>query len=174
MDVVTGWTDWITDCQIMASSLKAIGMNVSVNSLSYNAYYSAIQLGNYDTAISWTSPGPTPFFLLNALLNSKQTAPVGQTAATNYERWSDATTDSLLAQYATSTDANVQTQALYGLEKIMVEQVPAIPLVYGPEWNEYSTAHFTGWPSPDNPYALPSTWQYPDSEIVVLNLHPVG
>src|SRR5205085_4690062 len=78
MNVVTGWTDWVTDCQIMASSLKAIGMNVSVNAISYNAYYSALQLGNFDTAISWTTAGPSPFFLLNSLLNSTQTAPMAR------------------------------------------------------------------------------------------------
>jgi peptide/nickel transport system substrate-binding protein len=173
LDVVTGWTDWVTDCQIMASSLKAIGMNVSVNAISYNAYYSALQLGTFDTAISWTTAGPTPFFLLNALLNSKETAPLGQTAPTNWERWNDPTTDNLLEQYASSADPTVQTQALYGLQKIMVEQMPSIPLVYGPQWNEYSTLHFTGWPSPDNTYALPAPWQYPDNEVVVLHLHPV-
>lgn len=174
MNVVTGWTDWVTDCQIMASSLKAIGMNVSVNAISYNAYYSALQLGNFDTAISWTTAGPSPFFLLNALLNSSQTAPLGQTAPTNWERWSDPTTDHLLNQYATSTNASMQTQALYGLQKIMVEQVPSIPLVYAANWNEYSTAHFTGWPSPSNPYAYPAPYTYPDSEVTVLSLKPAS
>ena len=174
MNVVTGWTDWVTDCQIMASSLKAIGMNVSVNAISYNAYYSALQLGNFDTAISWTTAGPSPFFLLNALLNSSQTAPLGQTAPTNWERWSNPTTDHLLSQYATSTNASTQTQALYGLQKIMVEQVPSIPLVYAANWNEYSTAHFTGWPSASDPYAYPAPYTYPDSEVTVLSLKPAS
>ena len=30
IDVVSGWTDWVTDCQIMASDLRAIGMDVKV------------------------------------------------------------------------------------------------------------------------------------------------
>jgi peptide/nickel transport system substrate-binding protein len=174
MDVVTGWTDWITDCQIMATSLKAIGMNVSVNSISYNAYYSTMQLGNYDTAISWTTAGPTPFFMYNSLLSSKNTAPLNSTATSNFERWSDPATDQLLNQYASSTNTNTQNQALYGLEKIMVEQLPSIPLIYGATWYEYSTAHFTGWPDANNQYAVPSPYTLPDAEIVVLNLHPVS
>jgi peptide/nickel transport system substrate-binding protein len=143
-----------------------------VNAISYNAYYSALQLGNFDTAISWTSTGPSPFFTLDALLDSKYTAAVGQSAPTNWERWNDPTTDSLLNQYASTTNTNAQTQAMYGIEKIMVEQVPAIPLVYGANWNEFSTAKFTGWPSASNPYAMPAPFQYPDSEIVVLHLQP--
>ncbi len=174
VNVVTGWTDWVTDCQIIASSLKAIGMNVSVNPISFNAYYSALQLGNYDTAISWTTAGPSPFFLLNALLNSSQSAPLGQAAPTNWERWSSSQSDQLLAQYATTTDPAVQSQALYGLQKIMVEQLPSIPLVYAANWNEYSTARFTGWPGPSNPYALPAPFSYPDSEMTILNLKPAS
>jgi peptide/nickel transport system substrate-binding protein len=174
IDVVTGWTDWVTDCQIIASELKSIGMSASVNAISYNAYYSALQLGNFDTAISWTSTGPSPYFTLDALLDSKYTAPIGQAAPTNWERWNDPTTDNLLNQYASTTSTSAQTQAMYGVENIMVNQVPAIPLVYGANWNEFSTAKFTGWPSSSNPYAMPAPFQYPDSEIVVLHLTPVS
>lgn len=174
IDVVTGWTDWVTDCQIIATELKAIGINATVNALSYNAYFSALQQGNFDLAISWTNPGPTPYYLYNSMLNSTNTAALGKNAASNFERWSDSTTDQLLNQYATSADPSVQKQALYGLQKIMVEQLPTIPLVFGATWNEYSTAKFTGWPSASNPYAAPAPFNYPDSEVVVLNLKPVS
>jgi peptide/nickel transport system substrate-binding protein len=174
INVVTGWTDWVTDCQIMSNNLDSLGMKVSVNSISFNDYFSALQLGNYDAAISWTNPGPTPFFLYSSLLYSKNTAPIGKAAASNFERWNDPATDKLLNQYATSADPNVQQQAIAGIEKIMVEELPAIPLVYGATWNEYSTARFTGWPTPDNAYALPAPFDYPDMEITILNLKPVA
>lgn len=174
MNVVTGWTDWVTDCQIMASELKAIGMNVTVNAISFNAYYSALSTGSFDTAISWTNPGPTPYYLYQSLLNSTNTAPVGKAAASNFERWSDATTDKLLAQYATSTDSGTQQQALNGIQQIMVQQLPAIPLVYGATWYEYNTSRFTGWPDASNTYAVPSPYSFPDAEIVVLHLKPVA
>lgn len=174
IDVVTGWTDWVTDCQIIASELKAIGIQATVNALSYNAYYSALQMGSYDMAISWTNPGPTPYYLYNSLLNSVNTAAVGKAAASNFERWNDAQTDKDLSQIATSTDTGVQQTAYNDLQKIMVEQMPAIPLVFGATWNEYSTANFVGWPSASNPYASPAPFSYPDSEVVVLNLTPAS
>ncbi|HZR41007.1 MAG TPA: ABC transporter substrate-binding protein, partial [Ktedonobacteraceae bacterium] len=74
---------------------------------------------------------------------------------------------------ATSTDQTKQKQAIYGLEKIMVDSLPSIPLVYGATWYEYTTTHFTGWPDKDNPYATPSPYTYPDAEVVILNLKPV-
>lgn len=170
IDVVTGWTDWVTDCQIIATDLKAIGIDATVNALSFNAYFSALQMGNYDMAVSWTNPGPTPYYLYNSLLNSQNTAAIGKTASSNFERWSDSTTDQLLSQYATSADPSVQKQAIDGLQKVMVEQMPSIPLVFGATWNEYSSAKFTGWPSASNPYAAPAPFNFPDSEVVVLNL----
>lgn len=174
LNVVNGWTDWVTDCQIMASNLKNIGIDAKVNAVSFNAYYSAMQTGTFDAVISWTNPGPTPYFLYNSMLNSNNTKPLGQNAISNWERWSDPATDALLNQYATSTDSAVQQQAIAGIQKIMVEQVPSIPLVYGATWNEYSTTRFTGWPTADNPYAMPAPFDYPDNEIVMLNLHPVA
>jgi peptide/nickel transport system substrate-binding protein len=174
LNVVTGWTDWVTDCQIMAQDLKAIGINATVNALSYNAYYSALSTGTFDMAISWTNPGPTPYYLYQSLLNSTNTAPVGKAAASNFERWSDATTDNLLKQYATSTDSSTQQQALNGIQQIMVNQLPAIPLVDGATWYEYNTSRFTGWPDANNTYAVPSPYTFPDAEIVVLHLKPVA
>jgi peptide/nickel transport system substrate-binding protein len=173
INVVSGWTDWVTDCQIMASNLQAIGMDVKVNTISFNSYFSALQMGSFDTAISWTNTGPTPYFLYNSMLGSVNTAPIGKAATSNFERWSDSTTDKLLKQYASSPDPAVQQQALAGIQKIMVEQLPTIPLIYGATWYEYSTARFVGWPDQQHPYAVPAPYAAPDVEIVVLNLHQV-
>ncbi len=173
INVVSGWTDWVTDCQIMASNLRAIGMDVKVNAISFNSYYSALQTGSFDTAISYTNTGPSPYYLYNSLLASINTAPIGQPATSNWERWSDPTTDTLLQQYASSADPAVQQEALSGIQKIMVEQLPTIPLIYGATWYEYSTTRFVGWPDQQHPYAVPAPYAAPDVEVVLLNLHQV-
>jgi peptide/nickel transport system substrate-binding protein len=174
IDVVTGWTDWVTEDQIIASDLKAIGINATVNAISFNSYFSALQMGSYDMAISWTNPGPTPFYLYNSLLNSTNSAPIGKAASSNFERWMDPTTDKLLAQYATTTDPTVQQQALNGLQQIMVQELPSIPLVFGATWYEYSTRNFSGWPTASNAYASPAPFDFPDAEVVALNLKPIA
>jgi peptide/nickel transport system substrate-binding protein len=174
LNVVEGWTDWITDCQIIASDLKAIGIKVSVNVLNYDAYYSALQSGNYDMSLSSQTPGPTPYYWFNAVLNSSNSAPLGQNANSNFERWQDTTTDQLLGQFAATANASQQKQSLAGIEQIMVRQLPVIPLTNEPYWYEYSTAHFTGWPDQNHPYAVPAPYIGPDCEVVLLNLHPVS
>ena len=172
LNVVSGYTDWITDCQLMATELKAVGIKVNVNVIAFDAYYNALQNGTYDMALLWTNPGPTPYYLYDALLRSTNSAPIGQPASSNYERWNDTNTDALLNQYASSTDPTVQKQAIIGLEKIMVEQMPSIPLMDEPYWYQYNTSKFVGWPDQQHPFAAPGTATYPDIEYVVLNLHP--
>ncbi len=171
LNVVSGYTDWITDCQLMAKELQTVGIKANVNTIAFDAYYNALQVGNYDTAMLWTNSGPSPYYLYDGLLRSTNSAPIGQPASTNYERWMDSNTDKLLDQYATSTDPAVQKQAIMGIEKIMVEQLPAIPLTNEPYWYQYSTVRFVGWPDEQHPYAAPGTAEYPDIEYVVLNLH---
>ena len=125
----------------------------------------------FDTSISWTASGPNPYFIYNGLLNSTNSAPLGQSALSNWERWNDPTSDALLARYAASTDPTAQQAALTSLEQIMVNSVPAIPLTDAVSWYEYSTARFVGWPTATDPYTAPSPYAYPDNEIVLLHLH---
>lgn len=170
----TGWSDWDTACQIIATELGQLGMKVKVLAPSVADYITSLQNGSFDTAVSWTNPGPTPYYLYNSLLNSGYSAPIGKAAPSNYDRWSDPTTDTLLKDYAGTTDTARQQRDIYALEQIMVEQLPAIPLVYGSNWYEYSTARFTGWPDATHPYAMPGPFNYPDDEIVILHLRPAA
>jgi peptide/nickel transport system substrate-binding protein len=177
LDVVDGWSDWMDASKIIVHDLNAAGMRVTLNPLSYQDYFSALTSGTFDAAIAWTASGPTPYYLYNALLASSNVPPAGLTPAMggawNWEHWIDPKTDQLLAQYAATLNPTLQQQALSGLEQIMVEQLPAIPLFDQPNWFEYSTARFTGWPTANNPYALPSPWSAPDNEMVALTIHQV-
>lgn len=172
INVPDGYSDWITSCQFMADDLKAIGMDVTVNTISYDTYYNDMQVGSFDTSMWGTNPGPSPYYIFDTLLRSTDSANIGQQASSNFERWEDPTTDKLLNDYATSNDPSVQKQAIFGLEKIMVEQLPSIPLVNEPYWYEYNTTYWVGWPDQQNPYAEPSPYTAPDNEIVLLHLQP--
>ncbi len=171
--VVSGYSDYVADCQVMVRDLQAAGINATVNAMSTDAFNNALFNGQYDAGILWTNPGPTPYYIYDGLLRSTNSAPIGQSAPSNYERWMDPATDKLLDQYASSTDPQVQKQALDGLQQIMVNQLPSIPLTAEPYWYEYSTAKFVGWPDAQHPYAAPGTAVYPDIEYVLLNLQPV-
>jgi peptide/nickel transport system substrate-binding protein len=171
LNTVDGWTDWMKAADLIATQLRAVNIAVDVQKLSYSDYYSQQQLGNFDMSLSWTNSGPSPFYAFDAMLNSQLSAPVGQKATSNWVRWNDPTTDSLLQRYRAATNTDEQHAAIMGLEKIMVEQLPTIPLFSSLFKCEYSTARFVGWPDANNPYASPSPYSYPDIEVVLLNVH---
>lgn len=174
LDVVTGFTDWITGAQIIASNLKDLGIEVTVNTISQDAWENNLAMGSFDISLCWTNPGPSPYFIFDSLLRSTNSAPLGQQANSNYERWIDPTVDKLLDQYAQSNDLATQQQAMAAIEQIMVEQLPSIPLLNEPYWYEYNTTSFVGWPEEHNLYAEPSPYAYPDNEVVLLHLTPAS
>jgi peptide/nickel transport system substrate-binding protein len=50
----------------------------------------------------------------------------------------------------------------------MSTEVPVAPLLYGADWDEYSTTQFTGWPTASNPYMDPSP---NDPELPYILMH---
>jgi peptide/nickel transport system substrate-binding protein len=168
---VSGYTDWDSDYQIIRDNLKAIGIEVKVTDSQPDTVQQDIQNGNFDMAIWYETPGPTPYYIYSALLGSSNSAPIGQGATGNFERWNDSATDALLNQYNSTSDQTQQKQAMFGIEKIVVEQMPVVFLVNEPYWYEYNTVKYVGWPDKGNLYAEPSPYMYPDDEIVLLNLH---
>lgn len=163
LTVVNSWNDWVSDTQFIQKDLQAIGINATINAVGgYEPYINALKSGKYDAAVSWTDAGPTPYYSLNDMLYSGDSAQPGQNVTgSNFERWSDPATDTFLKQYATTTDQNTQKQAIAGLEKIVAQQLPTIPLTQNPYWDEYTTKNFTGWPdaATRSPSALPTRRQ---------------
>jgi peptide/nickel transport system substrate-binding protein len=186
VDVVNGWSDWDQDVQFIVNDLNKAGIKATLNSESgFTPYYTAITTGSYDAAISWTDSGPTPYYPYRDMLNSANAGnPVAKKAAvgTNFEGWAAATsnglsaqTDQLLAQYKANPDGSpAQMQAIQGIEAIMVNQLPAIPLTVNVTWDEYSTKNWVGWPSTSNPFDVGSPYQMPDAANVILHLTPAS
>ena len=78
--------------------------------------------------------------------------------ANNFERFKDPTVDQALARWPLPPTRRAQTQATYTLEQVMYQQVPVVLMYYGGSWGLFSTKNFTGWPSADNPYTLPTNY----------------
>lgn len=169
----SAFTDYMTDAQIMASELKKAGMHVTVSGVSTAAWTTNVHDGNFQSTIHWSHSGPTPYYLYDGWLNSALSAPLGKPATGDYERFTSPQADALLKKFANTQSAAAQKTAIVGLEKIVATQLPVIPLVYGVAWYEYDTAHFTGWPTPSNPYAVGQP-AGPNMEIVLLHLRPVS
>ncbi len=169
----TGETNEIADLQIMTQEWKAVGIDVTPDILSSAAANSDAILGHFQ--LSYEPPGgvqgPTPYYVLNEMLSSSLTAPIGKTAATNFSRYSSPSTDSLLSAFSTASTATAQHAIIDKLEGVMLQQVPVIPVVGNPNWYQYDTQQMIGWPTPGDPYAQPGPSTFPDWGIVLLHLH---
>jgi peptide/nickel transport system substrate-binding protein len=167
------YSDWVASVQVVQQELKAVGIQITPDNLSNTAFVADLYYGKYQLAYyDQQTFGPSAYYELNNWLNSANTAPIGKSAASNYERWSSPSTDKLLDQYATTTDPATQQSILNQIQNVMVTEVPIVPVVEAVDWYQYDTASFSGWPTPGNPYAQPSAYAYPDNEQVLLRLAP--
>ena len=168
---VDTYSDWNAAAQLIASQAKAVGIEIKNTTVGEDNYYTLRTDGKYDYQLMFCGMvgGPTPYYLYNQYLNSNE---IGS-GKFNFVAWNDPKTDQYLNQYASTTDPNAQKQAIMSVEQVFVQNQPFIPLWTGADYDEYSTAHFTGWPDQSNPYSSGSPNTAPDYEQVILHLQPV-
>lgn len=168
------YSDFVQDLQIITQEFKAVGIGLTVDNLSSNAFNNDLFNGDYQLAYYYENGGPTPYYAFWQILDSANTAAIGKPASTNYERYINPATDALLTEYASTTSTAVQHQVIDQLEQVMLTQLPVIPVVEGVDLYEYNTGAFTGWPTPGNPYAQPGPANNPDWGWTLLHLAPKG
>jgi len=167
------YSDWVASMQVIQQDLKAVGIQITPSNLSNTDFQADVFYGKYQLAYDdQPTFGPSAYYELNNWLNSANTAPVGKVAASNYERYSNPATDALLNKYATTTSSAEQQTILNQIQQVMLSSVPIIPVTESVDWYQYDTGAFSGWPTPSNPYAQTSAYQYPDNEQVLLHLSP--
>ena len=167
------YSDWVASVQVIQQNLKAVGIQITPDNLTNTAFTAALYAGKYQLAYyDQQSFGPGPYYELRNWLLSTNSAPIGQTAASNYERYKNSATDQLLNSYAATTSTTEQHTIVNQLQQVMLADLPIIPVVEAVDWYQYNTANHSGWPTPGNAYAQPSAYAFPDMEQVLLHLSP--
>lgn len=165
------FTDYWCGAQAIAQGLNAQGFDVSTNgAFDFNTWNTAITTGKFDAAIHW-GQGGTPFQRLQFITDPSQTAPVGQTAAQNFDRYDTKAVTDAISAYENATAPSDQQNALNTIQGLVSSDAPAVPILYGAAWYEYTTANFSGWPNSANPYVNPS----PNAQnylYLILHLKP--
>ena len=170
---IAGYTDWVASVQVIQDNLKQVGIELKPVNLEATAYFDKLFTGHFELAYGSvnTSPGPSPYYELRNTLHSATTAAIGQTAAGDYGRYKNPALDALFDQYGGTTDPAKQHDLIKQVEKIMLEDVPVIPVTEGVAWYQYSTKDFAGWPTKDDPFAAPAPWNLPDWEVTLLHVY---
>jgi len=148
----TGYSDYAEDEQLVSNELQADHINATTFGVTTGQWNANIFSHAFDAIIHWGAGGTNPFTQFqNWLESSTQTS--GSTDYGQYEN-PQAQTDLIQLAAAAPGSAQFQTQ-VNNLSNIMSTQVPEAPLLYGADWDVYSTARFTGWVTASNPYAYP-------------------
>jgi len=167
-----GYSDWVAAVNVIQQDLKAVGIQVTPKNLASPAWQAAVYNGKYQLAYNSETGGPTPYYELRQWLYSGNSAPIGQPAGSNWERYSNQATDALINAYPTTTDPATQHSIVTKLQKVMLQEVPVIPITESVDWFQYDTGTFSGWVTQSNPYAQPAAYNYPDWGQQMMNLQP--
>ena len=167
----SGYHDWMNSAGVIAQQLKAAGIAVTVNGIANDDWTQRVNQGDFQLTLGSSNTGVTPFVAYQGWLDYSQSAPIGKNAVTDVQRWNDPKTQELIDAYRNAGTDDERTQALFGLQQVMVEQMPLIPLMYSVDWAMYRSTKVTGWPTEADPYA-PASPYTPGAEIVVLRLTP--
>ncbi len=172
---VGGYSDWVASVQVIQQSLQAVGIKITPINLAGTDYNNRVYKGQFQLAYdSSGSSGPSPFYELRGLLYSANTAPIGQLATTNYERYSNPAVDKLINSYGSTTDPAQQRAIVSKLEQVMLSEVPLIPITESVDWFQYDTSKFSGWVTQQDPYAQPAPYSVPDWGVQLLHLKPAS
>lgn len=155
----SNYTDYYADSQLMQSELQSEGIDAVSDGVQDAKWYADLAAGTFQTAIHWGNGGANPYVQYSAWFDYNQfVKPTPKNAGNDFGRYYNATAEKDLATLVSTNpaDTSAVTKAVQALANIMTTQTPYAVLLYGADWDVYSTAHFTGWPTAANPYVDPS------------------
>ena len=147
--------------QSFAGTAKEVGIDIQVKSLPGSAFGDTYQTGAYDFTSHWLCGMAFDPNQLYGSFHSKNYKPVGERttsdqAATRFNtKEFDAVIDKL--DVADPTDPANRAVFDQGLD-LFLQNSPALGVIQTIYPLMYSTAQWTGWPSPENPYTIPAPW----------------
>jgi peptide/nickel transport system substrate-binding protein len=167
------FSDYWENAALMSQELQPLGMDVTTKPAQGYSDWNTNITSNpsaWQTAIHWGNGGSIPYIQYQNWFDSKDANSVAHFAG-----WSNADADAALRKYESTDPAD--TASLYPvvqqLEKIMSTEVPMAPLLYGADWNVFSSAKYTGWANQSHPYMNPSPSD-PQMPYILMQLKPVS
>lgn len=155
----SGWTDWEDAIKVIVASFKEAGINAEEHFVDYTIWDKNLRQGSFDLAMKTQTAelsAATPWSRFDQVMGKLGYKPVGEDAFSNQGRYKNDKADKIIAQIPTITDEEELKKAYWELNRIFMETVPVIPIMYRPsQYYQFSTKHWTNFPSEENPYAPP-------------------
>lgn len=156
LQVPQGWSDYVTGITLIAEEVKAIGIDATVDTPDVDTWWANKGTGNFQAILHWTDTGLTPWDIYSDVMDGARVLPIGeQSEQYNFGRFDDPAVTAALKDYANATDDGARADALAIIQKAFIEEAVALPIGTRPFIGEFNTRNYVGWPSDDDPYAVP-------------------
>jgi peptide/nickel transport system substrate-binding protein len=173
LSVPQGWNDYVTGISLIADSVKAIGVEASVDTPDADTWWAAKGEGDFQAILHWTDTGSTPYDLYSNMMDGRWLKPLGEAADYNFGRYTNENVTERLAEYANATDQATRESALAEIQRTFVEEAPVIPVGTRPFISSYNTRNYVGWPGENDPYVNADPTQ-PTAVLILTQLKPAG
>ncbi|MFE6236262.1 ABC transporter substrate-binding protein [Cellulosimicrobium sp. NPDC057862] len=171
LSVPQGWNDYVTGISLIAESVKAIGVEATVDTPDSDSWWAAKGTGDFDAILHWTETGATPYDIYSDTMDARWLKPVGEAADYNFGRFDSPEATAALDAYLAATTDEDRATAIAEAQKIFVDQVPVMPIGTRPFITEFNTRNYVGWPSDEDPYINADPTQ-PTAVLILTQLKP--
>jgi peptide/nickel transport system substrate-binding protein len=172
INLVDGWSDWVTAAGIIRQNLAEVGVEVTVKPLGFVSWISALERGRFEMGIWFGERGPTPYHFYRSQLDPLLVRPLGEKATANFHRFGHEEAGRLLRRFEAISEPAEQTQVSRALQRIFVDSAPGLPLFASPLWGVFNASRFTGFPSRFHPYGSPVPAVDSDTLPVLVEVKP--
>jgi len=154
----SSYSDWLTDCSLLQSQLGSIGIALTCDGVSYQTFSADEADGNFQAIFYETSgAGPTAYEEYYDLFT---VPPTGLPAVgkpndyVNVEYYDSPAAVAALNKLETINPSNIAAEKaqVAVMEKLLVNEVPVIPLVDSTYHEDYVNGPLYGWPTTKDPY----------------------
>jgi peptide/nickel transport system substrate-binding protein len=149
----------MTAIQVVADSAKAVGIKITPSYPEYGTLVDDRGHARYDLLLAndrqWSNTPWTYYQYIFQLpiLDNQTTA--------NYERFTSQKAWALTSTLdrTPSTNTKAYRAVMSQLQKVFLQNLPAIPLWYNGMWSMVNTQYWTNWPSATGGHYTPTCWR---------------
>ena len=160
IQVPYGWTDWMMMCDMIATNLRAVGIDCTTEFPDFSVWWDRLSRGTWDFVIGWDGgPGYShPWDSFRWTLDPRLSHPAG-----NWPRYMNWEAVPLIDQIPKESDPEKLKELYRKLQEIFLRDLPGIPLFYGAVWYEYSEDYWVGWPREEFDPWFANFWSWPSN-----------
>ncbi|MBC8530661.1 ABC transporter substrate-binding protein [Gehongia tenuis] len=130
-----GWSDWTASLEIVAQSLKAVGIDAGSELPEQSVWLNDSQTGEFDMIMqrpaAYVDPSQ-PYARCKFIMEGSNTPAIGEQTFENYNRYNNEEATKLVQQIAVTEDEEELKKLYTALDKIYLTDIPVVTLMYRP------------------------------------------